>query len=333
MQRRIKRMKRRGFTIVELSLAIAFIGVLSIIVVLVISNAISAYHRGLTLNQINTVGMDLVEDMRRAIQSSPGILPKDLCRSGIESLDYSKRCEENGGDSLLYFVRYIGKDKVMINGKRLEGAGNTVPIYGAFCTGKYSYLWNSGYLFNSEVDGNQSGGLLEEYGLKLKGKIGNNVINEENFRLIKIKDEKRAICKAASKYNNGYLTREELRGGSGVGYNNNTINLEETWGVGMDQVERLLGGDDANKRGEEQQRENTKGGGNLAIYDLTVDDPAKGLNTYSVFYSVSFILGTVQGGIDIMKSGDYCKAPEEYDENFDYCAINKFNFAAQANGG
>ena len=51
------------------------------------------------------------------------------------------------------------------------------------------------------------------------------------------------------------------------------------------------------------------------------------------FYSVSFILGTVQGGINVMSSGNFCKAPEEDDSNFDYCAINKFNFAAQATGG
>ena len=36
-----------------------------------------------------------------------------------------------------------------------------------------------------------------------------------------------------------------------------------------------------------------------------------------------------------MSSGNFCKTPESFesDENFDYCAINKFNFAAQAIGG
>ena len=327
MQQRVKRANRKGFTIVELSLAIAFIGVLSIIVVLVISNAISAYHRGLTLNQINTVGMDLVEDMRRAVQGSPGILPEDACRIAGEGTDYASKCEDDDGKSLLYFVRYIDKNGIKINGNDLEGAGNTMPIYGAFCTGKYSYLWNSGYLFNSEVDGNRSGELLERYGLKLNAEIGGKSFEEKDFRLIKIKDEKRAICKAASKDGDEYLRRAYLRE---YGLDNNTITLKEAYGVEMDKVERLLGGDDMGNKGS---RENTRGGGNLALYDLTVGNPAKGLNTYSTFYSVSFVLGTIQGGIDVTKSGNYCQAPEEYNENFDYCAINKFNFAAQANGG
>ena len=63
---------KRGFTMVELSLAIALIGVLSIIVLLMIRNAVSAYHKGMVLNQINTVGMGVVDDMRSALQSSPG---------------------------------------------------------------------------------------------------------------------------------------------------------------------------------------------------------------------------------------------------------------------
>ena len=56
---------KKGFTLVELSLSIAFIAILSITVALIINDAISTYRRGLTLNQINTVGMDLVDDMCR----------------------------------------------------------------------------------------------------------------------------------------------------------------------------------------------------------------------------------------------------------------------------
>lgn len=55
--------KKAGFTLVELSLSIAFIAVLSITIVLIINDAISTYRRGLTLNQINTTGMDLVDEI------------------------------------------------------------------------------------------------------------------------------------------------------------------------------------------------------------------------------------------------------------------------------
>ena len=61
---------RRGFTLVELSLSLVFISILSLTIVLMINNAVESYQRGVTLNQINTVGMDLVDDIRTAVQNS-----------------------------------------------------------------------------------------------------------------------------------------------------------------------------------------------------------------------------------------------------------------------
>ena len=73
-------------------------------------------------------------------------------------------------------------------------------------------------------------------------------------------------------------------------------------------------------------------GGDLAIYDLSATFSTSGVSINSAFYSVSFILGTVQGGINIKAAGNFCNPPNGYDSSFDYCAINKFNFAAQATG-
>ena len=72
----------------------------------------------------------------------------------------------------------------------------------------------------------------------------------------------------------------------------------------------------------------------MALYDLYAMPPVGTSKRNNVFYSVSFILGTVQGGLNVMASGDYCATPASYSsaENFDYCAINKFNFAAEATG-
>ena len=72
----------------------------------------------------------------------------------------------------------------------------------------------------------------------------------------------------------------------------------------------------------------------LALYSFTSALPAVNGLENAAFYSMSFILGTVQGGINVMSMGNFCEAPESSSsaENFDYCAINKFNFAAQANG-
>ena len=81
---------KKGFTLVELSLSLAFIGILSITIVLIINNAIATYRRGLTLNQINTVGMDLVDDIRTAVQNSPAKDVEDVCKNGSNSEEISK---------------------------------------------------------------------------------------------------------------------------------------------------------------------------------------------------------------------------------------------------
>ena len=66
----LREVTKEGFTLVELSLAMAFVGVLSVAVVLIISNTVSAYRRGLTLSRVNMVGSDLVDDMRSSVQGS-----------------------------------------------------------------------------------------------------------------------------------------------------------------------------------------------------------------------------------------------------------------------
>ena len=270
----------KGFTLVELSLSMVFIAILSIIIVLIINNAISSYHRGITLNQINTTGMDLVDDIRTAVQNSPASSPRNSCKNYKD--DFQKNCEENNGMRLMNVAK-TGK----VN--NIEGA----PLYGAFCTGAYSYIWNSGYLF------------LENGGDKATYAVyeGDKKTEEWNdFRLLKVEDRQRAVCGSVlpDKYNNSEDIESEFKG--------------KDKGPVV-----LLANDGANP---------------LALYSFTSALPAvDGLNS-AAFYSMSFILGTVQGGINVMSMGNFCAAPESFDsaENFDYCAINKFNFAAQANG-
>lgn len=276
-----KNSSKKGFTLVELSLSIAFIAILSITIALIINDAISTYRRGLTLNQINTTGMDLVDDIRTAVQNSPASSPRNSCKNYKD--DFQKNCEENNGMRLMNVAK-TG------NVNNIEGT----PLYGAFCTGAYSYIWNSGYLF------------LENGGDKATYAVyeGDKKTEEWNdFRLLKVEDRQRAVCGSVlpDKYNNSEDIESEFKG--------------KDKGPVV-----LLANDGANP---------------LALYSFTSALPAvDGLNS-AAFYSMSFILGTVQGGINVMSMGNFCAAPESFDsaENFDYCAINKFNFAAQANGG
>ena len=219
-----------GFTLVELSLSLAFIGVLSLTTVLIINNTVLAYRRGLTLNQVNTVGMELVDDIRTTVQNSPA--------QGCTTLEGSPTADT----SCLYFIE-----------------NSATPTYGGFCTGQYSYIWQS-------PDGSSS-----------------------FFR--KISDPGRNVCSAAA----------------GVAFDINSY---------QSQGEELI-----------------SDGSGLALYNLTVSAPATSNATNTAYYSISFILGTTSGGPSITATGDYCKPPEDAESNFNYCSINKFNFAAQAGGG
>ena len=77
----------------------------------------------------------------------------------------------------------------------------------------------------------------------------------------------------------------------------------------------------------------------LWLYDLSIYNIAQDPMTLRTYIPGSFILATQKGNIDIMRSGDYCQADETTTMNissigsdFNYCAINKFNFAARTAG-
>lgn len=299
---------KQGFTMVELSLSIVFIAVLSVTVVILINNAVSSYHKGITFNQLNTAGMAIVEDIRTTIQGSPATEPKSDCTNEYSG-DVVNDCEEDEALSFVYMeqkatVTYKDGSSVINDGDS-ENKNSQVPIYGVFCTGAYSYLWNSGYLDNDDynVDGN-SGGMTLTY---------NNGPQKSSFRLLKVEDKNRQVCKIAA-------TSGEKEGESSEGYRSrdentmpNQITITEV--VNEEPIDLL------------------EGNNNLRVYKLTSSAPAKSSSANSMFYAVSLTLGTLRGGIDAV--GNNCVAPEDNNlpEDFDYCAINNFNFAAMASGG
>lgn len=268
---------KKGFTLIELSLSLAFISILALAIALIISNAVASYRRGLTLNQINTVGMDIVDDMRAAIQGSSTREPKVEDCSGI----IGKACDSS--DNLVSVVKKGD----------IDGVGK-VPVAGVFCTGEYSYVWNSGYAFLGDSD---------KIALRVyKSNDGDEVPiseDEEDWipRLTKIADNSRSACAWFSLEKNQTKFR--------------VVSTEKP-------IELIS---------------SQEGGNNLAIYDLSAKMSVAGVPMNSLFYSVSFILGTVQGGINVNAAGNFCSPPNDFNSNFDYCAINKFNFAVQATGG
>lgn len=305
--------KRTGFTIIELSLSLAFISVLSIAVMLIISGAVSAYRRGITLNQINTLGMDLTDEIRATVQNSPSRSIKADCDSLFSDTEEAAACNEDGGYKFVFV-----KKEAEVEG--VTEAGKKIPVWGAFCTGAYSYIWNSGYFWTDKKVSDSVGRVGLKYTKKENGESAVTTHTDSDFKLLKVHDEQRAVCISAlnvdinNEKNAIKYTEENPKFNS----SNFVFDITPFFVLDEEPVDVISKSSESN----------------LVVYDLDVVRPVEDSSQNDIFYSASFILGTVQGGIDVKTDGNYCAVPNDYaNENFDYCSINKFNFAAQAIGG
>lgn len=326
MRKNLVNAGRAGFTLVELSLSIAFISILSIIIVIIINNTISSYHRGLTLNKINSTGMDLADDIRSAIQNSPGAAVTGLCDQYYkESTSVSsgyRKCHEKGARNFVSVMRLAN-----VKDNHYNTTLSNVPVFGAFCTGYYSYIWNSGYFFS---DGDFT--VTDAYPAQLSYLDINGdekVIGADNskpFKLLKIEDDERAVCVSATFGANpgagtDYYSVRSLEDKSEsrvINDGNRTFDVRSYQRIQETPIDILADGVE----------------NNLAIYDFWSAIPAESKSNYGLFYVTSFVLGTTQGGINVNASGNFCATPGDYpmNEYLDYCAINKFNIASQAMG-
>jgi hypothetical protein len=310
----IKR-SRDGFTLIELSLSMLFIAVLSISIVLIIVNTISAYQRGLMLNKVNSTGTNIADEMRIAVQSSSArsLLASCSANKYVNNLGDSDSqqlqidaCYADNAHNYAYIVKYA-------TGFTLGGVSyNNVPIYGAFCTGTYTFLWNSGYYDSDEAMFNEKRS-NEWAKISYIGPSGGveNWAGGKRFRLIMVQDNNRNIC-ASKMRDNTYALSNNI---------SNTFDITAIGSGTLGEVVDLLPTDSSN---------------DLALYDLDVAIPSINAAGDNVFYAVSFILGTISGGVNILSNGNSCVAPNESSTGLtynNYCAINKFSFSVQVNGG
>ena len=347
----MKKFSREGFTLVELALSMAFVGILSVSVVLIISDTVATYRRGLIIAQVNSAGMDIVDDMRLAVtNSSARAVSSDCDRyySKSDEMDTREKCERDGGYS---FVTLVKRSNVTLKmGGREDEVLTNVPIYGAFCTGSFSYIWNSGYYDMPEASFEEKthqkwarlyyvangtevkvvGSLAKNTDFNLRDEENKIILgwDEKPFRLLKIQDTNRAVCMSvarplsaddSSDQSHEYHAQIEIdfRGELDIDDNKRIFDITSFGELSGTPEDLIMSNSD----------------NDLALFDLYVARPAESTTQKNMLYSVSFILGTVGGGANILEKGKSCKTPTDYEnENFDYCAINKFNFAMQAGG-
>lgn len=283
----IKKMKnKKGFTLVELALALAFVAVLLLTIAYLTIHVTTVYEKGLAMKAVNSVGKELVDDFSRAISASPAVTVDSLCGKKYSGEQYDN-CVNDSARKFSYQQRY---NKVLV-----AGVETVVPTNGVFCTGRYSYIWNSAYVLNqTDYPKAATGNFIATFNYK------NGTVND--FRLLKVSDFNRTLC--IQHLNNSQYV-----------YDDSPI-----YGYDSMEPETL-----------EDLIDNSEN--NLAIYDLTMFSPTVHNLTSSAYYSGTFILATLRGGIDINSTGEFCSDPPDgLATDFAYCAINKFNFAMEANG-
>lgn len=276
---------RAGFTLVELSLAMAFLAILLITIAILVIRIVSIYQAGLSIRAVSATGRQLIDDFGRSISGSP-----------IVNVSYNPATDDIIANLLpaeervtyKYYFQKTGTAEV--NG---ELRPNT-QLAGAFCTGLYTYLWNTAYALQAE----EFNGISYTY----TENIEDRTISD--FRLLRIPDSERSICMAQRQDEAGKI-------------NPNISNFRAP--VGQETVAPL----ELLSAAEDE----------LALYDFRVFPASNNRVTGHIYYSATFILATLRGGVDIFSNGDYCIA--EYgtlNTDFNYCAINKFNFAMRATG-
>lgn len=275
-------MRRRGFTIVEITIAMTFVATLLITVALVIMQMMSIYQKGLALRAVNSTGRELVDEFTRGISSAPSKGTSYLCNSYYGSNEAARAACEAGEANLFMYHQDTA---------RIDDAD--VPVHGVFCTGRFSYIWNTGYALKSSNDKHRA------------ELIVNDINYGDKFRIMRVNDDDRDLCGA---YMNSNSYRYNGNGGNKYSYK---LSSDDN------PIELLSGSED-----------------NLTLYDFVPFPAASHAITQHSFYSITFILGTLQGGVNIMSTGDFCTAPstDSLDTEFNYCAVNKFNFAVRATG-
>jgi hypothetical protein len=242
------------------------------------------------MKAVNSVGKELIDDFSRAITASPARTVESICREKYNPQNKKTafdKCVSDKARKAMYQQHY---NVVLINGEE-----QIVPTNGVFCSGRYSYIWNTAYSLNEEYERKNP---LDSY---VGVYVENGDVKNQSFRLLKVTDFNRSMC------------MQHLRSDTYLYDSNLEYNINYTPEV----VEELL--------------ENSEN--DLALYDMTIFSPTIHSVTSAGFYSGTFVLATLRGGINIFTTGEFCsEPPDNLATDFAYCAINKFNFSVRAAG-
>ena len=299
-----------GFTIIEVSLVTAFMAMLMIAIATVTTSISAMYRKGITLKAVNSVGRNLVTELTTSINAAPSIDSASLCNSLIPSTNTiaQQKCIDDGA------YKYVYQSWEGTTRDQATGVEGPIQYGGVLCTGNYSYIWNTFY-------GRKFGQTLR---LTYKDTASGPDKHQQDFKIIRFVDKTYLACSV--NVNNNYdvigsrnIDVTHLRNGvTNVidGFQDNYLEISDI---------------------------------TLDLYELTLFPVSQDSVTLRAFFSGTFILATERGEVNIVRGGDYCNVDQPlYDptdpdagtatnlldlgSEFNYCGINKFNFAARTAG-
>lgn len=109
--------RQRGFTLVELMVAMAFVSVLMLAIAMAVIQISNIYNKGLTMRAVDQAGRALSTEIRQTMSQS----------------------EPFGVDTALTIQRY--PESTALN-----------PDGGRFCSGTHSYIWNFGTAMDNPIN-------------------------------------------------------------------------------------------------------------------------------------------------------------------------------------
>ena len=148
---------KKGFTIVELMLAMTFVSFLAISIAVTTIQMSNLTVKGNTLSELNKANRALNDDFKRSFNSISNM-------SG-----WTSNTPAGAPGSDVYYLK--------------NGNG------GAFCTGKFSYLWNNGSHISSLPTGSTVSVRYDGADAK-----------DTTIRLIRVNDKTRAYCQSTSSW-------------------------------------------------------------------------------------------------------------------------------------
>ena len=280
----MKRQKKqkKAFTIIEFLLAMTVLSVMLMGIVTLTMRILEIYRKGLALRAINATGRDILNDLSRSIGGSPIV-------DNVNPTPASGSTDIRWNDIKKVYRNYYNEktsSSSITNNKHVQ-------IGGVFCTGAYSYVWNTAPT-------------IEAYRKNPNSKNNAFTIEGKVYKLARFPDTDRVACERV---------------------NENSDDLKTTHisnGIDSRDIVSLISDDDSD----------------LAIYDFVVLPATQNAKTGQIFYSGSFILATMRGGVNVLTNGNFCTGTEQMynsqveavDQDFNYCAVNKFNFAIRATG-